>query len=321
MINLIQTYIKNKINKDDLSFIIKRGFSSSKFSNGKIGVKVIDNRGNFLCYIKISRFKGYYDLLYKEYHIISFLHSSLTNKKILSSIPKPLGFLEKYKKVALLLEPLKGIPLLNLLKEKNSEDFLEKIIEKVYIWLGNFQKSTIAEKRNVIKKDYRDVIDLLLYFKIEELYINKIKKAFLEIKEQKIYYCCAHRDFDPKNMLIDNNEIRVLDWEYAYLKFNPFFDCIYFPLKLVFWISGLDRIDAFKLAFIKKNNISRIIKDQIIKFTDRMDLSLKCLKPYFIYPIIFHSKTQEELVGKGYEETLKLTKYIINNLENINLFK
>ena len=103
----------------------------------------------------------------------------------------------------------------------------------------------------------------------------------------------AHGDFCPKNLLVADEKLNVVDWEYAFPEAKPTFDLFYFCLKFGFWLFGQNKEDgrryAFRKTFLEDNWLSKRIKRELEEF--------KGMKEYFFDSIEFQAKKEEARTG------------------------
>lgn len=114
-------------------------------------------------------------------------------------------------------------------KTKLRNKDIKKLISKV----KKYHKFKIKENPYNLKSDLLNYAKILKDDKSKKI-IKESLKILNKIRKNKKDFVLTHHDLNPKNILFQKNNIKIIDWEYAGIN-NRFFDlasiCIEFKLK------------------------------------------------------------------------------------------
>jgi len=102
-------------------------------------------------------------------------------------------------------------------------DFLKKIYENTTV-RERFEKTQFCRMLDDFQRSGKIFFDEIEWETIQEA-IKKVRCHFLN---QDVDFCMVHGDFVPWNMLIENGDIHIFDWEFATWSFPPFLDYFHF---------------------------------------------------------------------------------------------
>jgi thiamine kinase-like enzyme len=186
------------------------------------------------------------DRLEREYETLSCLSA---NESLKDNVPKPLAFFEMMKHTCLLESALDGAPLVYSIKGIRSKKELRK--------MNNF---------------FTLIVDFLisLSHKQEMAGNDRFARSVVE-----------HGDFNPPNMFLSKDGIRIFDWEYSNMNGIPLYDLLDFSLKYVLFARYLDHevtrekpvLNDFEEAFLSRKPHNNIIWEHISIYKEKMNIS------------------------------------------------
>lgn len=114
-------------------------------------------------------------------------------------------------------------------KTKLTNKDIKNLITKV----KKYHKFKVKEKIYDFKNDFHDYSKILKDNK-SKIIIKKSLEILKKIKKNKKDFVLTHHDLNPKNIIFNKNNIKIIDWEYSGVN-NKFFDlasiCVEFNLN------------------------------------------------------------------------------------------
>jgi hypothetical protein len=165
-------------------------------------------------------------LVESEYQVLSYLYDRFSSLQKMNVI-KPLAFLTK--ESVLVTENFPGDKLnaliLGSLRFLPTRKKLTRITNYAFLtgrWLKHFHEFTKKEEvitldRDSYIADLKDILELNEMYALDETLSQKIydfvDKKFYDINQQQLELVGYHSDFTPWNILIKDDELRVLDFD------------------------------------------------------------------------------------------------------------
>jgi len=287
----------------------KAGFFQSTTKDNIIVVKIKGRSGNyhsvnFLIYdkkkpgekyfCKICRDKRYKDILVKEANTLKNIKRLLEKTEITVNIPKFLFFDTIDDVTFLITSFLDGKSVSFTPKKYITQRDLQKLDKSVQMaikFLVKFQKITqiknvytIPNLLNSVKKQNEKIKkEKRITPKIKEA-VTKLSGEIKNLDDVSIPICAVHGDFDfYQNILFDETEIRVVDFEHFEREGLPFLDIATLILNPI--IMSYEKLEKSitLYEFIQKNRIDKYINKWLNLYVELMGLSKQIIP--FIIPI------------------------------------
>lgn len=232
-----------------LSYLFVKGFRKTLLFIFKDGDK------NPFAVIKATKDPIVFDRLSKEYETLSYLANNATIEGV---VPRPLALFELMGHTCVLESALGGTPL-------------------VYSMKGIRTRGGISKMKNI----FHMVVDTLIHFSTA----NGTKTGHTKKKLTVI----EHGDFNPSNIFVSRDGLKVFDWEYSNIDGTPLCDLLDFSLKYVLFARYLARevtrekpvLNDFEEAFLSGKPHSDIILKNITLYKEKMDLSTSSIQDVF----------------------------------------
>lgn len=103
-----------------------------------------------------------------------------------------------------------------------------------------------------------------------------------QYKNEKSIFSIAHRDFAPWNMILQNSNIFVFDWEFAEIQYPPLYDLFHFLLMPKAVKNKIKQKDIKKVLKIATDNKTKF-KPNIAKPTIQLFLYLLDICSFYLY--------------------------------------
>jgi len=247
MIELLEKYIRNNWHNFNLPFLLPRRFSYLFLKGFRKTIFFLfkDNDSQPFAVLKISNDPLVFKRLLSEYETLSYLSAK---EAVRSDIPAPLAFFEMRGHTCVFESALSGTPL-------------------VYYMQGIRTRRGLRRMKEIFDR----IVDTLVTFDKP----NQHHKA--DSKHQQVV---EHGDFNPSNLYVARNGIKIFDWEYSTLQGKPLRDVLDFSLKYVLFARYLKKeirrehpiLKDFEEAFLSRTTHSAIIWDSISLYNKKMDM-------------------------------------------------
>ena len=256
MIGLLEDYIRNNWQNLHMPFSAPKRLSYFFLKGFRKTIFFIfkdDDRHPFAVF-KATNDPIAFDRLKREYETLSYLSA---NESLKGTVPLPLAFFEMSKHTCLLESALDGTPMVYAIKGIRSKRELRKM--KVFFTL---------------------VVDFLVSLS------QKREKAENEHPERSVV---EHGDFNPPNIFVSENGIKIFDWEYSNMSGIPLHDLLDFSLKYVLFARYLAHevtrekpvLNDFEEAFLSQKPHSDIIWQNITIYKEKVDISTSSMQDCF----------------------------------------
>lgn len=238
MINLIKDCLAK--NKDRLSLtdaqIRSLGFVLTVGYRKWIAFVFLENCQLPSFVVKISDDHTVFDFVLNSYRVLSNIHES-NSAFIKDSIPLPVCLINDDSRLIVVNTYLDGTPM----ALGGAAEAQNKNMELAISWLTEFHNSTRSREldigTNEGKRFLLDKIDsLILDLELTDSrsgFIESIKEKIRSLTSGKLPLVIRHNDFEHTNILLKDDSIRVIDWEYSKLDELPF--CDLFTIILKYW--------------------------------------------------------------------------------------
>jgi hypothetical protein len=232
-----------------LSYLFVKGFRKTILFVFK------DEDKNPFAVLKATKDPIAFDRLSKEYETLSYLAN---NTAIEGVVPRPLALFELMGHTCVLESALGGTPL-------------------VYSIKGVRTKGGILKMKNIFSM----VVDILIRFStVIRTKTGNTKKRLTVIE---------HGDFNPSNLFVSRDGLRMFDWEYSNIDGTPLHDLLDFSLKYVLFARYLTCeitrekpvLDDFEEAFLSRKPHSNIIWKNIAIYKEYMNISTSSMQDFF----------------------------------------
>ena len=140
----------------------------------------------------------------------------------------------------------------------------------------------IRSKRELKKmRDFsKSVVDVLVSLS------HKEEKAENNHSERSVV---EHGDFNPSNLFVSKNGMKIFDWEYSNIRGTPLHDLLDFSLKYVFFARYLTNevtrekpvLNDFEEAFLSRKPHSEIIWEHISFYKKSVAMSKSSIQDLF----------------------------------------
>jgi len=140
----------------------------------------------------------------------------------------------------ILLDVESGLMISEFIEGDHKNKLSQQELKKLALLLKKLHKIKIRQKQNSFKNNFS--------FKDK-----KVKKAFIVLDKQKKEYALGHNDLHPQNIIFNNRNIKLIDWEYAR------YSDIYFDLVSIILEYKLNSKDTktFLRSYFQKKNINK----------------------------------------------------------------
>jgi len=256
MIELLEDYIRNNWDSFHLPFSLpqKLSYLFLKGFRKTIFILFNDHDSQPFAVLKISNDPVAFYRLQREYQTLSFLSME---GRLKGSTPLPLAFFEMRGHKCVFESALEGIPM-------------------VYAMKG------IRTRRGSMrmKEIFNRVVDALVALHNPSSPHEKDKKKQIVVE---------HGDFNPSNIHVSRNGIKIFDWEYSSLRGVPLKDLLDFSLKYVFFSRYLTKeirreqpaFNDFEEAFLSRNSHSQIIWETLNRYSASLGLDRSAVREIF----------------------------------------
>jgi len=290
---------KGYISKGPLSLIVLEDYENS--ARDQTVVHVFDRDGTCPVAVgKVTSRPG--NRLEHEYQTLLSVQE-LPTESVRETSPKALGLIHEGKHTILLETFLSGRSIYFEMRNfRQTAESISTHFRMALEWLTSFQNAT---RTNVTETTERKTTQLRLLEQslrlcnLDSQGQAKIENAIqlLEACEQSIPEVSRHGDFWAKNCMIQDENIKVVDWEKFQPVGFPLFDAFFFAVSygLSFsWSRGkwLDPASAFRATFYETNKVSACVQDFLLSYCRAMDLSPEILQVFF--PVFLAEKALEE---------------------------
>ena len=257
MIELFEEYILSNWRNLNFSFSVPHKFSYFFVKGFRKTLLFVfkDRDKNPFAVLKATKDPIAFDRVSKEYETLSYLADNATIEGV---VPRPLAFFNLMEHKCVLESALSGTPL-------------------VYSMKGIRTRGGILKMKNV----FHMVVDTLIHFSSKNGTKTDQTKKKLTVIE--------HGDFNPANLFVSRDGLKVFDWEYSNIDGTPLHDLIDFSVKYVLFARYLTRevtrekpvLDDFEEAFLSRKPHSDIIWKNISKYKEKMDISTSSMQDVF----------------------------------------
>ncbi len=274
MIRLLESYIRDHWDDFNLSLELPARFSFLflKGFRKTIFFAFKDNASQPFAILKISNDPLVFKRLESEYETLSYL----SNKKTMTrNIPAPLAFFEISGHKCVFESALEGTPM-------------------VYAMKG------IRTRRGLMrmKEIFSHVVDTLIALH----YHNSPHET-----DKKHQIVVEHGDFNPSNIHLSKDGIKIFDWEYSVLQGMPLMDLLDFSLKYILFARyltkeinrGLPILNDFEETFLSGTTYSQIIWENIDIYCEKMEVRKSAIHD------IFHVFSKKYLIESAMRVFLK----------------
>jgi hypothetical protein len=302
MIPLLKSYIHKNSGAEDLSFMKITG---KQGKNPNI-ILLIFSKGYLtysakFCQINYEHGKK---LLEREYNILSFLRKSISNNIILETIPDVVSLKVFSNFLGLLTTALPGYHKIPDITNCNKSCI--NMIVNSFNWLEQYY---LAQNNEIVELD-DDLIELHIKTPIMKFNSNfksegkkfqhrfqRITDKWLELKGLKMPLILSHGDFNPHNILFNNQKVTgVVDWEDAKYKSFPFNDILHYCI-----VSGRENkrerdniVHNFEDYYLKTGWYKEITDEQSMRLLRKINIE-NCSEVIDLYiPIYLASMAVKE---------------------------
>ena len=232
-----------------LSYFFVKGFRKTIFFMFKDG----DTKP--FAVLKATKDPIAFDRLLKEYETLSYISQHATTEGV---APRPLAFFELKGHTCILESALGGTPL-------------------VYAMQGIRTRRGVLKMKNI----FQMVVDTLIYLSPTDGTRTGHTQKNLTVVE--------HGDFNPSNLFISRDGIKIFDWEYSSINGRPLHDLLDFSLKYVLCARYLANeiareepvLEDFEEAYLSGDAHCKIIWERIKMYSDTIGLSKSMIKDIF----------------------------------------
>ena len=258
MIGLIEDYIRNNWESLHIPFLAPKRLSYFFLKGFRKTIFFIfqDDDLQPFAVLKATNDPIAFERLKQEYETLSYL-SAKESISLKGNIPIPLSFFEMREHTCLLESALEGTPMIYSIKGIRSKRELKK--------MRDFSKS---------------VVDVLVSLS------HKEEKAENNHSERSVV---EHGDFNPSNLFVSKNGMKIFDWEYSNIRGTPLHDLLDFSLKYVFFARYLTNevtrekpvLNDFEEAFLSRKPHSEIIWEHISFYKKSVAMSKSSIQDLF----------------------------------------
>lgn len=199
----------------------------NQFSRGRTIIRAVDGRAGTIAITKFVVHEDGRDQLgtqhlAHEYEVLTALRGY---PKILGSVPLVLGYVPGHLGDALITDAFNGQPAPTT------------VTPAMYAWLdrclvgGDVAIRDTALVRQLIDQTFGQCDD-------DGLMTAAVSRAVENIGLHRVPRVVVHGDFVPWNMILVDSEVKVFDWEYAFLDGIPGWDQAFFHLRLGYVFSS-----------------------------------------------------------------------------------
>lgn len=283
MIRSLECYIRDHWDEFNLPFTLPIRFSFFFLKGFKKTIFFLfkDNDSEPFAVLKISNDPLVFKRLLREYETLSFFSAKEAAR---SAIPAPLAFFEMKGHTCVFESALAGTPLVYYMKGIRTTRGLMRmkgIFNRIVDTLVTFDKPNPHHKAD---SNHRKVVE--------------------------------HGDFNPSNLYVARNGIKIFDWEYSTLQGKPLRDLLDFSLKYVLFARyltkeitrGLPVLKDFEEAFLSGTTYSEIIWKNIRIYSEKMEMRKSSIQN--VFSIFSKRYLSEQDAGIFFKD---LKKYIMSS--------
>ena len=256
------------------------------------------NGKNPVAVAKIDRFKR--GILAKENRVLSQI---VKEPKISKTVPDPIIYIDDRSGECIVESALPGM---NLVRSKNILDraYLDSLMQGLCDWLVELQSlrgvtmfCTIDE--DMVSKLYGDMENVAEKKQssrtIFKNYNKDIKRLFGRIRGKSIPSVLLHGDFWADNILLDNGNIGIVDWDKAEEKGFPVCDLFDFCLQIGRLYNSsfaerykfyMDRVDRYADDAFFSGGISEILVKWVTYYCKRLNIDRDMTEVIFLWYMV-----------------------------------
>lgn len=275
-------------------------------------LRTISNSSNFYAKVNNDEYfikKGRH--VYREYNNLKTIqkieHSQYRFSQVVYYENTKNILIVRYEKGNNLLKNIlfKANIILNYFFNKN----IKREISLAAKWLALFHNSNLLKENNITSSEHNNAISKL--HQIHNILSTDEKKIITNyldaISLESIPLCWSNHDFSPRNIIINNNEVIVVDWEKIMIK-SIYYNIAYFTTNIL----SRSRIKLFSKTFQK--NLAQLFVDSYRKHTAcnfKMEHLKTTLVLYFIEYI--HGYENKKGVFETWKDNTKSMDTFINS--------
>ena len=172
---------------------------------------------------------------------------------------------------------------------------------------------------------------------VEEAYLDRLEQQINSLSNIPLPLAFTHGDFRPGNILLDDGDIHVLDWEFGARLAPPLLDIFHFLSRTYARYHGLEEIDgyledyltAFEQLFFENGEWAHLAAEIVDNAADALGVDHQWIRPLFAlflveeanklrrflsqrseigYPYLLRSR--EYQIPKSYRDRLARQKYV-----------
>jgi hypothetical protein len=281
MIEMLEEYICNHWHKFQIPFSLPSRLSYLFIKGFRKAIFLVfkDNDSHPFAVLKVSNDPLAFERIEKEHAILSYL---ATRGWLKGSVPVSLALFEMEGHQCLLESTLEGVPMVYAIKGIK----------------------TMGEKKKM-REIFRMVVDILI-----QLSHGKGKNPGKGHGPAVI----EHGDFNPSNLFISRDCIKIFDWEYSKLNGTPLHDLLDFSLKYVLFARYLKdknknerpALNDFKEVFLFGKTHSEIIWEYIYTYCEALDINKSLIQDIFF---LFSRKYLGDPEARAFSENLGTLLY------------
>lgn len=289
------------------------GHSSSEASLNLILFKGKDSLPKY--FLKINRKIGKFSIIEQEFKDLRHLKNCLPHD-LAATVPHPV-FLGKLDDQTLIMVEkfLTGKKI-----DFNNHTQLSQLFSKSFDWLKAFYSTTKNDTINFKWSDFKEALSKGIE-SIETM--NELRQKLFAILKRsnefdgiKLPISSVQGDFDFDNILMNNGEIRIIDWEDYKDSSLPFIDVEFFIFNLGQYFYRKDgHVKSFKSFFSKDTKTYKLADYYISNYCRYLGLE----KPIFY---LISIKDTLDIIKNGYGKHKKVPMqsiYFLNALADLSL--
>jgi hypothetical protein len=190
--------------------------------------------------------------------------------------------------------PMSGVPLSLVLTNRNLSTYAERITGWLLdlarhprtapsrAWWGRIAEPALAD----FESSYRAVIghDLM----------SQARAMIGQLRDLPIV--TEHRDLGPWNILVDDDDVAVLDWESSESAGLPLLDLVYFLAYAAFYVDGAivsgRYLQAYRRSLQPDTLTGRISMQCVERHADRLGLAADVILPLRLLTWMIHARSE-----------------------------